>query len=92
MKALVVGGGVVAVTCAYFLARAGSEVTLIEEKDALGLEATSGNAGIIAPGHAFAWGSPRGRGCSCAPCAGRDGDPVVSRPTLTLHWCPFLRE
>ena len=59
MKALVVGGGVVAVTCAYFLARAGCEVTVIEEKDALGLEATSGNAGIIAPGHAFAWGSPR---------------------------------
>ena len=59
MKVLVVGGGVVAVTCAYFLARAGCEVTVIEEKDALGLEATAGNAGIIAPGHAFAWGSPR---------------------------------
>src|SRR5215831_14017009 len=59
MKVLVLGGGVVAVTCAYFLARAGGEVTVLEEKDALGLEATSGNAGIIAPGHAFAWGSPR---------------------------------
>jgi len=59
MRVLVIGGGVVAVSCAYYLARAGGDVTLLEEKDALGLEATSGNAGIIAPGHAFAWGSPR---------------------------------
>jgi D-amino-acid dehydrogenase len=59
MKALVLGGGVVGVTTAYFLAKAGHEVTLVEEKDAVGLEATGGNAGIIAPGHSFAWASPR---------------------------------
>lgn len=59
MKTLVLGGGVVGVTTAYFLAEAGHEVTIVEEKDGLGLEATGGNAGIIAPGHAFAWASPR---------------------------------
>jgi len=59
MKTLVLGGGVVGVTAAYFLARAGHEVTLVEERDGLGLEATGGNAGIIAPGHSFAWASPR---------------------------------
>jgi D-amino-acid dehydrogenase len=59
MKTIVLGGGVVGVTTAYFLAKAGHEVTVVEEKDALGLEATSGNAGIIAPGHSFAWASPR---------------------------------
>jgi D-amino-acid dehydrogenase len=59
MKTLVLGGGVVGVTTAYFLAKAGHEVTLIEEKAGLGLEATGGNAGIIAPGHSFAWASPR---------------------------------
>ena len=59
MKTLVLGGGVVGVTTAYFLAKAGHEVTLLEEKHALGLEATGGNAGIIAPGHSFAWASPR---------------------------------
>jgi D-amino-acid dehydrogenase len=59
MKTLVLGGGVVGVTTAYFLVKAGHEVTLVEEKNALGLEATSGNAGIIAPGHSFAWASPR---------------------------------
>jgi D-amino-acid dehydrogenase len=59
MKTLVLGGGVVGVTTAYFLAKAGHEVTIVEEKDGLGLEATAGNAGIIAPGHSFAWASPR---------------------------------
>ena len=59
MKIFVLGGGIAGTTCAYFLARDGHEVTLVEEKSALGLEATSGNAGIIAPGHSFAWASPR---------------------------------
>jgi len=59
MKTLVLGGGVVGVTTAYFLARAGHEVTIVEENDALGLEATAANAGIIAPGHSFAWAGPR---------------------------------
>jgi D-amino-acid dehydrogenase len=59
MKTLVLGGGVVGVTTAYFLAKAGHEVTLLEQQEELGLEATGGNAGIIAPGHSFAWASPR---------------------------------
>ncbi len=59
MKVLVLGGGVVGVTTMYFLGQAGHEVTLLEEKEGLGLEATGGNAGIIAPGHSFAWASPR---------------------------------
>jgi D-amino-acid dehydrogenase len=59
MRTLVLGGGVVGVTTAYFLARAGHEVTVVEEKEGVGLEASAGNAGIIAPGHSFAWASPR---------------------------------
>ena len=59
MKTLVLGGGVVGVTTAYFLAKAGHEVTLLEEKSGVGLEASAANAGIIAPGHSFAWASPR---------------------------------
>ena len=59
MKTLVLGGGVVGVTTAYFLAKAGHEVTLVDQQVGLGLVATGGNAGIIAPGHSFAWASPR---------------------------------
>jgi D-amino-acid dehydrogenase len=59
VRVLVLGGGVAGVTAAYFMARDGHEVTLLEAQNALGLDATAGNAGIIAPGHSFAWASPR---------------------------------
>jgi D-amino-acid dehydrogenase len=59
VKVLVLGGGIAGVTAAYFIARDGHEVTVVEAQDALGLDATAANAGIIAPGHSFAWGSPR---------------------------------
>ena len=59
MRVLVLGGGIAGVTAAYFMARDGHEVTVVEAQAALGLDATSGNAGIIAPGHSFAWASPR---------------------------------
>ena len=59
MKIVVLGGGIAGVTSAYYLGRDGHEVTLLEGNDQLGLEATASNAGIIAPGHSFAWGSPK---------------------------------
>jgi D-amino-acid dehydrogenase len=59
VRVLVLGGGIAGVTAAYFMARDGHEVTVVEAQAALGLDATSGNAGIIAPGHSFAWASPR---------------------------------
>src|SRR5690348_3870317 len=59
MRVLVLGGGVVGVTTAYYLAREGCEVELVEAADELGTDATAGNAGLIAPGHSFAWASPR---------------------------------
>jgi D-amino-acid dehydrogenase len=37
----------------------GHDVTVVEAQGTLGLDATAANAGIIAPGHSFAWGSPR---------------------------------
>ena len=59
MRVLVLGGGIAGVTAAYFLAKDGHEVTLLEEQDGVGRDASAGNAGIIAPGHSFAWASPK---------------------------------
>jgi D-amino-acid dehydrogenase len=50
-QAIVVGGGVIGVCCAYFLAKRGVRVTVLE-RDEIGKGASYGNAGIIAPGHA----------------------------------------
>ncbi|MEE8534193.1 MAG: FAD-dependent oxidoreductase, partial [Alphaproteobacteria bacterium] len=59
MKAIVMGGGVIGVTTAYYLAKSGHEVTVIERNAGPAEEASYGNAGIIAPGHAYSWASPR---------------------------------
>src|ERR1700716_3532591 len=64
MKVVVVGGGGVGeaggvgVTSAFSLARDGHEVTLLEKESELATLASAGNAGLIAPGHSFAWASP----------------------------------
>ena len=47
---IVVGGGVIGVCCAYYLARRGAEVLVLEKK-AVGEGASFGNAGAIVPGH-----------------------------------------
>ena len=95
MKALILGGGIVGVTTAYVLAKAGHEVTLLEEKDALGLEASAGNAGIIAPGHSFAWASPAAPGMLLRSLRG-DETAIRMRLTPDPHlyaWgARFLRE
>lgn len=58
MKTIVLGGGVIGVTTAYYLAQEGHDVVVVEGRDRLGTDATGGNAGLIAPGHSFAWASP----------------------------------
>ncbi len=59
MRILVLGGGIAGVTAAYYLAKDGHEVTLVEGHEGVGREASAANAGIIAPGHSFAWASPK---------------------------------
>lgn len=59
MKVLVLGGGLMGVATAYYLAREGCEVTVVEQQNGVGREASGSNAGILAAGHAFAWASPR---------------------------------
>jgi D-amino-acid dehydrogenase len=58
MKAVVIGAGVVGVTTAYYLAKSGHEVTVVEREPEVATLASASNAGLIAPGHSFAWASP----------------------------------
>ena len=59
MRVLVMGGGIVGVTTAYQLVQDGHEVVLVERREGAGLETSWGNAGMVAPGHSFAWSSPQ---------------------------------
>jgi D-amino-acid dehydrogenase len=58
MKVVVIGAGVVGVTTAYYLAKSGHQVTVVEKELEVATLASAGNAGLIAPGHSFAWASP----------------------------------
>lgn len=49
-RVIVVGGGVIGVSCAYFLARGGADVVLLE-RERVGAGASSGNAGTVSAGH-----------------------------------------
>lgn len=59
MRVLVLGSGVIGVTTAYYLAREGHEVTVIDRDAEPANETSFANAGLVAPGHAFAWASPQ---------------------------------
>ena len=58
MKVLVLGSGVIGVTCAYQLALAGHEVTVVDRQPAAALETSYGNAGEVSPGYSAPWAGP----------------------------------
>ena len=58
MRVLILGGGVIGVTSAYYLARAGHDVTVIERQPGPALETSFANAGQISPGYASPWAAP----------------------------------
>lgn len=58
MKVSVLGSGVIGVSTAYYLARAGHEVTVIERCSGAALETSYANAGEISPGYAAPWAAP----------------------------------
>ncbi|MEC5405245.1 D-amino acid dehydrogenase [Paraburkholderia sp. MPAMCS5] len=58
MRIVVLGSGVVGVTSAYYLARAGHDVTVIDREAGPALETSFANAGQISPGYASPWAAP----------------------------------
>ena len=79
MKIIVLGAGVVGVASAWYLAAAGHEVTVIERRNAAGLETSFANGGQIAAGHAEPWAQP-----AVVPkilrWLGREDAPLLFRP------------
>ena len=58
MKVLVLGSGVIGVSVAYYLARAGHEVEVIDRQSGPALETSFGNAGEVSPGYSAPWAGP----------------------------------
>ncbi|MEQ1954953.1 D-amino acid dehydrogenase [Mesorhizobium sp. CN2-181] len=58
MRIIVVGSGVIGVTSAWYLARAGHEVIVLDRQPGPALETSYANAGEVSPGYSSPWAGP----------------------------------
>ncbi len=58
MKILILGSGVIGTTSAYYLARAGHQVTVIDRQSGPAMETSYANAGEVSPGYSAPWAGP----------------------------------
>jgi D-amino-acid dehydrogenase len=89
MKVLVLGAGVIGTTCAYFLAKAGHEVTVVDRQPGAGLETSFSNAGGVCPSFAGPWAAP-GMPLKVMRWLFARHAPLMLRPRLDLHQWRWL--
>lgn len=58
MKAIIIGSGLIGTTSAYFLARRGWEVTVLDRQEGPGLETSFANGSLLTPSMPEPWNSP----------------------------------
>ena len=58
MRIVILGAGVVGTAAAYYLARDGHAVTVVDRQAEAASETSWGNAGLVSPGDSTAWASP----------------------------------
>jgi D-amino-acid dehydrogenase len=78
MRVIVLGAGVVGTASAWYLARAGHEVTVVERQGAAGLETSFANGGQISVSHAEPWANPDAPG-KIWEWLGREDAPLLFR-------------
>jgi D-amino-acid dehydrogenase len=95
VRVLVLGAGVVGVTCAWFLREAGHQVTVVERQVGAGRETSFANGGQISVSHAEPWANP-GAPRKLLKWMGREDAPLLFRPRFDadqwLWGLSFLRE
>jgi len=94
-RVTVLGGGIVGVTSAYYLAQKGCRVVLVENNAETGLETSFANGGLITPSMSDPWASP-GLPRLILKWLGRENAPFLVRPSALpglFGWgIKFLRE
>ncbi len=76
MRVLVLGSGVIGTSVAYYLARDGHEVHVVDRQPGAGLETSFANAGEVSPGYSAPWAGP--------------GVPVKAIKWLLMHHSPLV--
>lgn len=85
MKILILGAGVIGVTSAWYLSRAGHQVTVIDREPAAAQETSFANGGQISVSHAEPWANPHAP-LRALSWMGREDAPLLFR----LRWDPAL--
>ena len=91
MKVIVLGAGVIGTTSAWYLARAGHEVTVVDRQPQAGLETSFANGGQISVSHSEPWANPTAP-LKVLRWLGREDAPLLFRPRAELgEWLWGLR-
>lgn len=76
MHVLVLGSGVIGTTMAYYLARDGHQVTVVDRQPGPALETSYANAGEVSPGYSAPWAGP--------------GVPLKAIKWMLMHHSPLV--
>lgn len=91
MRVVVLGAGVIGTTSAWYLARAGHEVTVVDRQPEVALEASFANGGQISVSHAEPWANPAAP-LKILQWLGREDAPLLFRPRADpAQWLWGLR-
>ncbi len=91
MRILVLGSGVIGVTTAYYLAKAGHEVTVVDRQPSPAQETSFANAGEVSPGYSSPWAGP-GVPVKALKWMFMKHGPLVVRPTLDIRQYIWLAQ
>src|SRR5713226_3153275 len=78
MRAVVLGGGVIGTTTAYYLATLGHEVVVLERQADVALETSYANGGLVTPSTSDSWAAP-GTPHKLLGWIGREDAPMLLR-------------
>ena len=76
MRIIIIGGGVIGVTSAYYLSQAGHQVVVYDRQPGPALETSFANAGEVSPGYSSPWAGP--------------GVPIKAIKWLTMRHGPLV--
>ena len=89
MKVVVLGSGIIGVSTAYYLARAGQEVVVVDRQYGPALETSFANAGQVSPGYSAPWAAP-GIPLKAIKWMLQEHSPLVIRPRLDAAMLSWL--
>lgn len=89
MKVIVLGAGIIGVTSAYQLAKAGHEVTVIDRQPGPALETSFANAGEVSFGYCSPWAAP-GIPMKALKWLFMEHAPLILRPKIDLAMLSWL--